>query len=563
MSGSPPSGARWVALGILSSKIFGLVREVVLGFFFGVGPHADVWRTAMRAPNVLQNLLGEQALSAAFIPIYSRMLEEGREEDAGRFAGAVLGLLVAAVSTFVVLGMALAPVIVSVFSAGYLGDAALVAEGLATVDRFPRTVQAVRIIFPMTGFLVLAAWALGVLNSHRRFMLPYVAPIVWNICIIIALFVAGERSGMLRAPMDAGLEVLDGWLYAACVGAVFGGLSQFLVQLPVVLRCMPKLRLSLSTRVAGVREALRTLGPALAGRGVVQLGFFVDTFLASFLLGGAPSAIGYGAILYNLPLGAFGISIAAAELPELSRSDPREMQQKITERIQRAIRQSLFVMAPSVVGYSLFGFLVVALLYRRGSFTQEDNWLVYLVLAGYTLGLLASAVSRLLQNVFFALRDTRTPAKIATVRLAAAALVGGGLMLVFDQMAVAELFGLPDEGKGLHLGAVGLSLATSTGAWCELALLYRALRRRGPALHIPFLLAVRPMTRALLLALPSLALWWFLARVVSTTVTVQALCVLLSYIALYLGWSWWRGVPELSLWIGNRFGRRGDRGSSA
>lgn len=539
-----------MALGILSSKIFGLVREVVLTFFFGVSQHADVWRTAMRAPNVLQNLLGEQALSAAFIPIYSRLLEDGREKDAGRFAGAVLALLLVAVSVFVLAGILLAPVIVSIFSAGFLADAARVAEGLATVDRYPRTVQAVRIIFPMTGFLVLASWSLGVLNSHRRFVVPYLAPIIWNIAIIGALFWAGQRSGMLATPTLAGVETLDRWLYSACWGAALGGLLQFLVQLPLVLRCVPTLRLQLSTRVQGVPQALRALGPALAGRGVVQLGFFVDTFLASFLAGGAPSAIGYGAILFNLPLSAFGISIAAAELPELSRSDPSTMQQRIVERIEQAIRQSAFVIVPSILGFSVFGFLVVALLYRRGSFTLEDNWLVYLVLAGYTLGLLASAISRLLQNSFFALQDTRTPAKVAAVRLAAAALVGSGLMLLFDRWAVASLFHLESPGEGLRLGAVGLSLATSLGAWCELILLFRFLHRRLPALRLPWAAIGRCGLRSVVSALPASLMWWILASGLGLGAHGQALGVLPTFAAFYLGWAWWQRLPELELWLG-------------
>lgn len=549
---STTSGARWVALGILSSKIFGLVREVVLGFFFGVSQHADVWRTAMRAPNVLQNLLGEQALSAAFIPIYSRMLEDGRDEDAGRFAGAVLALLLATVSIFVVLGILLAPLIVSVFSAGFLGDAAQVAEGLATVDRYPRTVQAVRVIFPMTGFLVLASWSLGVLNSHRRFVLPYLAPIVWNIAIITSLFWAGHRSGYLSTPTLAGIDTLDHWLISACWGAAVGGLLQFCVQLPAVLRTVPSLRLSFSTRVDGVRQALKALGPALAGRGVVQLGFFLDTFLASFLAGGAPSAIGYGATLFNLPLSAFGISIAAAELPELSRTDPETMQQRIVERIERAVRQSVFVIVPSILGYSLFGFLVVALLYRRGSFTLEDNWLVYLVLLGYTLSLLASSISRLLQNSFFALQDTRTPAKIASVRLLAAVLAGTGLMFLFDRWTVAALFDLESAADGLRLGAVGLSLATSLGAWCELLLLFHFLRRRLPALALPMRAIGGTLLVSLTTALPAILLWWVLANRTPFGAFWQAITVLPCFAVVYLGWAWWRRSPELELWIGRR-----------
>ncbi len=547
-------GARLVALGILLSKLGGLVREMVIARFFGVGPHADVLRSAMRTPNVLQNMLGEQTLSAAFIPFYSRMLAEGRRQEAGRFAGAVFGLLVATVSALVLVCVLFAPAIVSVLAAGFRGDAAAVAAGEASVDRFALTVRAVRIIFPMTGLLVLSAWALGVLNSHRRFLLPYLSPLVWNASIVCALlWVAGGTPWAV--PQATSLEALERWLFAACFGALFGGLAQFLVQLPLVLRLMQGFRVSLSRRVAGVREALAALGPALAGRGVVQVSLYVDIFLASWLATGAPSALGYAVMLINLPLGAFGMSVAAAELPELSSTDPAKAGRRMAERVDRALRQSTFLLVPSVVGYLVFGFLVAGLVFRGGSFTVEGNLLVYLVLAAYTLGLLPSVVSRLLQNTFYALRDTRTPARIAGVRLLASASVGVVLMFLLDRFAVAEVFGLEGATQDLYLGAVGLATAGSLGAWSELVLLRRALRRRLPELRLPIAWVVKRFGLATLLAVPGLLLWIVLPV---DSVVAQALIVLPLYALCYLGVAWWSRTPELELWLG-RFLRRGVR----
>ncbi len=545
--GAAPSGASSVALGILLSKLGGLVREMVLARCFGVGPHADVLRSAFRAPNLLQNLLGEQTLSAAFIPYYSRMLAEGRREEAGRFAGAVFGLLVAAVSTLVLAGVLLAPAIVSVLAAGFRGDAALVAAGEASVDRFALTVRAVRIIFPMTGLLVLSAWALGVLNSHRRFLLPYLSPLVWNASIVIALLWAAGGVAFRSASAPAPASQLEHWLFAVCFGALAGGLAQFGVQLPLVFRLMRGFRVSLSRRVAGVREALRALGPAIAGRGVVQLSAYIDIFLASWLATGAPSALGYAVILINLPLGAFGMSVAAAELPELSRSDPAKAGRRVAERIDRALRQSTFVVAPSVVGYLVFGFLAAGLVFRGGSFTLESNVLVYVVLLAYTLGLLPSVISRLLQNTFFALRDTRTPARIATVRLASSAFLGALLMLWLDRYSVAGTFGLEGAAQDLYLGAVGLALAGSFGAWCELALLRHALRRRLPEVRLPARYIAGRLLLAAVLAGPGLVLWYLLP---AAGVAVQALLVLPCYVLCYLGVAWWRKTPELDLWLG-------------
>ncbi|HEV2846041.1 MAG TPA: lipid II flippase MurJ, partial [Thermoanaerobaculia bacterium] len=267
-------GAVLVAAGILSSRLIGLVRNMVLSHYFGAGAHADVLTVAMRAPNFLQNLLGEGTLSAAFIPIYSRLLHEGKREEAGRFAGAIFGLLCATAGALALLGVLLARPITTVLAFGFKGDA-------GAVDRFELTVQAVRIIFPMTMFLVLSAWALGVLNSHRRFFLPYFAPVVWNGAIIAALVWAGYQD----APLDR-------LLFAACWGALAGGALQLLVQLPTALRLLRSFRPSLSPRVPGVKEALGAFGPVLAGRGVVQLAGYVDLFLASFLAAGAIAALG-------------------------------------------------------------------------------------------------------------------------------------------------------------------------------------------------------------------------------------------------------------------------------
>jgi len=277
--GSSGGRSAVVAAGILISRLAGFARQRAVAYFFGTGPHADVFTFALRAPNILQNLLGEGTLSASFIPAYSRMLEEGREEEAGRLAGAIFGLLLAVAAGLALLGVIFAEPIVAVLAAGFLRE-----EG--AVSRFPLAVTAVRITFPMTGVLVLHAWALGVLNSHRRFLLPYVAPALWNGAIIAALVLAGQ-SLVAGAPGPDGatlsVATLDRLLVAACIGALAGGVIQFGVQVPLALRLLRGFRPSLSTRVAGVRQTISAFWPVVAGRGVVQVGAWVDLFLASFL----------------------------------------------------------------------------------------------------------------------------------------------------------------------------------------------------------------------------------------------------------------------------------------
>jgi len=545
-------GARAVALGILTSRLFGLVREKCVAYFFGVGPHADVWRTAFRAPNVIQNLLGEQTLSAAFIPIYSRLLGEGREEEAGRFAGAIFGLLTAVVAAAVLIGVMLAAPLVAVLAPGYLDDGTAVAAGELAVDRYPLAVTAARIIFPMTGLLVLSAWALGILNSHRRFFLPYFAPVLWNSAIIGGLVLAAGGSGAFGEAFEPSLADQNRWLFAACLGALVGGALQFGVQLPLVLRLSRGLRPSLSLAVPGVRRALAAVGPALAGRGVVQLGFYVDLFLASLLAAGAVAGVGWAAILAGLPLSVFGMAVAAAELPEMAREDPAKARPAIARRVDRGVRQVGFVILPATVGYLAFGLLVVALLFEGGEFGREDAFLVAAVLAGYTIGLPASTISRLLQNTFFALGDTRTPARGAAVRLVTAAILGFATMWWLDRHLVGEVFGLAEAPKGLRLGALGLSLAAGVAGWVELVFLRRALSGPLPELRLPGRHLLKRLALALLAALPAGISWWWVS---DWNRQLQAVLVLGLFGGVYLAVAWFSGAPELEQWLG-RFGRR-------
>jgi putative peptidoglycan lipid II flippase len=540
-------GAVLVAAGILLSRVIGLVRDATMARFFGVGPHADVLRTAFRAPNVLQNLLGEGTLSAAFIPIYSRLVEEGRREEAGRFAGAVFGLLLALAGGLSLLGMLLAKPIVAVLATGYLDDT-------GPVDRYGLAVAAVRIIFPMTGLLVLSAWALGVLNSHRRFFLPYVAPVAWNVAIISALVWAGGFGRVEGLPLAA----LDRLLFAACWGALAGGALQFLVQLPGVFRVLRGFRLSFSLRAPGVPEALSAFGPVIAGRGVVQLASYLDLFLASFLAAGAQSALGYAQQLYMLPISLFGMSVAAAELPELARlrrgegdAQAAEAAAGLISRVRRSLRQMAFLNVPTFAGYLVFGYLLVGALYRRGNFQAADNWLVYLVLGGYTLGLLATTSSRLLQNTFYALGDTRRPARIATRRVMVSAALAVPLMLALDRWSVADLPGV-ETGSGVRLGAVGLALASGIGAWLELVWLRSALAARLPGSFLP----AREMARMLLLAavaaLAAAAVWWLLPPL---HLLARAVLVVGGYGLAYLLLANFLAAEDLGFWVG-RFSRR-------
>jgi putative peptidoglycan lipid II flippase len=553
--GEPPrkSAAGQVAAGILASRLLGFVRQALYAHFFGVGAHADVLETAFRSPNLLQNLLGEGTISAGFIPIYSRMIAEGRREEAGRFAGAVLGLLIAIAAGVALLGVLFAEPIVTVLAPGYLADRD--DPGVA-VDRFSLAVSCVRILFPMTGLLVLSAWALGVLNSHRRFFLAYFAPVLWNVAILATLIgvafalIDDPTSGETVAALPPTLRTR--LLFAACWGALAGGALQFAVQLPLVFREMRGFRLALSTRVEGVRAAFRATGPVVAGRGVSQVSAYLDIVLASLLAVGAVSSLRYALVLYMLPVSLFGMSVAAAELPELARMGDAE-RDRFGRRLAGSLRQMGFLTVPTLVGYLAFGYLVVGAIYRRGAFGAADNWLVYALLAAYALGLLATTISRLLQSSFYAVGDTKTPAKVAVARVVTSTAVAVPSMFLLDRFAVAEVFGVEGAvGTALYLGALGLALGSSVGAWLELALLQVALRRRLAAPPIPWPALARFLALAATAALPAAGLWWLVRdwpHVVLGPLVVALFAAVYLAAAQVLGWG------EMEAWAGRLRGR--------
>ncbi len=553
------SSASTVAAGIFTSRLIGFVRERTIAHFFGVGAHADVFQVAFRGPNLLQNLLGEGTISAAFIPIYSRMIEEGRERDAGRFAGAIFGLLLAVAAGLSLLGILLAEPIVTIFTPGFLKDAAKVAAGELPINRFDLAVSAVRIIFPMTGILVLAAWCLGVLNSHRKFFLPYFAPVLWNVSIIAALLVTATIVLDPTAGIWSLQTITTGQrtdiLFAGFYGALFGGLLQFAVQLPLVLRVLRGFRVTISTRVEGVRDALRAFGPVVAGRGVYQLSSYLDIFLGSFLAAGAVSSLRYAQMLYMLPVSLFGLSVAASELPELSRFSSDKIG-SFVRRLNRSLSQMLFMTVPTLVGYLAFGFLIVGAIFRTGEFGVNDAWLVYLVLGTYTFGLLATTMSRLLQNAFYALNNTKTPAKIAGLRVFVSAVVALPVMFLLDEIPVSGLVGSAPTDQPLFLGAVGLAIGATVGAWIELWRLNRSLTTMVPIFNVPWDRVRRMTATAVFATVPGVILWLV---VPDWHVALKALVVMATYAFVYLGASYLQDAPEMDTWRGRLFERKKDR----
>ncbi len=556
---APPasSGAPRVAAGIAVSRVFGLAREAVIAGVAGVGALTDVLTVAFRAPNILQNLLGDQALSASFIPVYSRLLAEGRRREADAVAGAVFGLLFSAMAALSLLGVLLAPVIVRVAVFGFAADAEAVAAGTAPIDRLELTTTAVRICIPMAAAITLSAWCLGILNSHRRFLAPYLAPSFWNASVIAAVLLVAMRTA------NADADRVETLALAVCWGGLAGGLLQFGVQLPLVLRVAEGLRPSLDLRLPGVRKTLNNLGPVIAARGAGSLGAYADLFLASLLAVGATAALGFGQRLYLLPISLFGVSVAAAELPELSRlgGDRRERVENAAARTMRSLSAMSFLVTPTFVGYLALGFGVVGAVYRRGEFGSADNWLVFLVLAAYSLGLPAASASRLLQSVFFSLGDTRGPAFIAAMRMVVSAGVGFLLMTLLDRFSVADAlpaawFGeMAGAHRTLRLGAVGLALGSAAGSWFEMMRLLGRLRSRDLGAPSPW----RAWRRHLPLAICCLAPWAAAQTLAPGPPWVAGVLPVAAFAATYLLAAHWLKVPEAGLllrWLAETRRRR-------
>lgn len=428
--------------GIFLSKLFGFVRERVFAHYFGSSGPADAWWAALRTPNVIRNLLGEGTLSASMIPVYAELLEEGREEEAARFAGAALGILTTVASAVVLLGWAIAPAIVALFFPAF------------APENRELTVQLVRILLPMTGLFVISAWALGILNSHRKFFVSFVAPVLWNVAMITAMVGGAVRFGL----EGRGLAVALAW------GALVGGGLTLLVQVPFLAGHVRGMRVSLGRGVTGVSEAIGNFVPVVAARGVVNVSAWIDMILAGRLTPGTVAVMGYAQTFANLPISLFGTGVAAAELPEMSRMR-REDARVLAERVGASLERALWFLVPSAIGYLVLGDVVVGALYQTGAFGEAQTLVTWGVLGAYALGLPASACSRVLSSAFYALRDTRTPARMAYVRVALSVAVGLSLMFPADRLGFSTL----------RLGAAGLAIGSSVGAWVEFLLLRRAL----------------------------------------------------------------------------------------
>ena len=457
-----------VGAGILISRIVGLIRQRVFAHYFGLSAAGDAFSAAFRIPNFLQNVFGEGALSASFIPVYAKLLAHDAEEDAARVANAVLGMLALVTSLIVLIGVLATPYIIDVIAPGFQGETREL------------TIRLVRILFPGAGLLVLSAWCLGVLNSHHRFFLSYTAPVAWNLAIIGSLLMFGSRVGQF--PLAE---------YAAW-GSVVGSALQFGVQLPTVMRLVRRFRPTLGVANEHVKTVISNFFPVFMSRGVVQISAFVDAILASFLPTGSVNALMYSQSLYTLPVSLFGMSISAAELPAMSREigSTEQVAEALRHRLDDGLRRIAFFIVPSSMAFLALGDIIAAVLYQTGKFSHADAIFVWGILAGSTVGLLASTLGRLYSSTYYALHDTRTPLRYAIIRVTLTTVLG-----YLCALPLPRALGIDPK-----WGVAGLTASAGIAGWIEFALLRRTLNRRIGPTGLPASFVVKLWIAALLAA---------------------------------------------------------------
>ncbi len=519
--------ASLVASGMLLSRIAGLVRESVFAHYFGNSNAADAFKAAFRIPNILQNLFGEGVLSASFIPVYSRILGGGDEEQANRLAWTLCAILSLIVSVLVLIGVVAAPYLIDAIAPGFKGP------------KRELTTLLVRILFPGAGLLVMSAWCLGVLNSHHRFFASYTAPVAWNLAIIGFLLFYGPRRS------------LDRLAIVTAVGSVVGSSLQVAVQLPQAIRLAGLLRVNFRRTAEALRAVLNNFVPIVTGRGVVQISAYIDNLLASLLPAGAVAALNYAQILFLLPVSLFGMSVAASELPGMSRAtgSHEEISRLLRGRLNVGLRQIAFFVIPSAAAFLFLGDVIAGAIFQSGHFTRADAIYVWGILAGSAVGLLAVTMGRLYASAFYALWDTRTPLKFAVIRVALTIALGYCCALILPQVL----------GIDRRWGVAGLTASAGLAGWVEFSLLRHALNRRIGRSGLPRTLLIQLWAMALAAAAAGFAIKIHLH---GHGPKLIALAVIPAFGAVYFGLAWISGIQELNLLLARILPRSatGERG---
>jgi putative peptidoglycan lipid II flippase len=427
-----------VSAATMISRILAMFREMVMSAYFGAGLFTDAFNVAFRVPNMLRDLFAEGALSSAFVPTFIRTLTHEGRDRAWMLANRVINALIVILGLFTLLIFFGAKWFVYMLAAGYA----------SIPQKMELTVQMTRIMSPFLLCVALAAVVMGMLNAFGSFFIPAMAPSAFNVCCILA--------GIFLSPIMPrfGLEPV----VSMAVGALVGGASQFLAQLPAAYRMGYRYRPTIDFTDPALRHMAKLMLPAVIGLSATQINILVDSQLASSYGNGPVSWLGYAFRLMQLPIGLFGVAIATATLATVSHHAAHQASEKLQETVTSSLRLAACLTFPSTVGLIIFREEIIRLLYERGSFHASDTVQTGKVLFFYATALFAFSAIKIVVPTFYALNDTRTPVRISMVSVGV-------------KVAINFLLVIP-------LGYLGLALATAIASWFSLMLLLHSLRRR-------------------------------------------------------------------------------------
>ncbi len=460
-----------IAGATLLSRVLGFVRDVIVAFALGAGLFADAFFVAFRIPNLLRRLFGEGSLTMAFIPVFSRVMEEEGEEAAQAMARSAMIWLGVILVGITVLAELLAGPLTMAIAPGFIKNA----------EQFRVTVDLIRICFPYVIFICGVALCMGILNARNHFLAPALAPTVLNVALIGSALI-GHFCGLNVA-------------YSMAYGVLIGGAGQFLLQQPFLSASGFSWRGSWSWRNKGVARMGLLMLPTVFGAAVYQINILLGTLLASYLPVGSVSYLYYADRLVQFPLGVFGIAVSTAALPSLARLAAKREMEEYDKALSAALGLTLFIALPAAAGLIGLSEPVISLLFERGAFTPEAVDATARALVAYSVGLPFIALSRPLVAGFYALEDTRTPVKIAVVCLIAN--IGLGVWLM------------------QFMAHVGLALAVSFSSLLNYISLHVLLARKRKATLLPAAGAAKTLVLSLLIGggayfTASLHPWWLL-----------------------------------------------------
>ena len=422
----------------MTSRILGLVRDQVQAYYFGAGHAMDAFLVAFRIPNLVRDLFAEGAMSAAFVPTFTKRLAAEGRESAWRLANSVINALIAVTGVLVLVGIVFAQPLLTPFAEGFTD----------TPGKFELTVQLTRVMMPFLTLVGLAAALMGMLNALGHFFIPALSPAMFNVGTIVCALVFVPLAPQL------GVEPI----FAIAVGTIVGGMGQLLLQWPPLAREGFRYKPLIDLHDPGLRQILILMGPGTIGLAATQINLLVNTMLATNE-DGAVSWLNYAFRLMYLPIGLFGVSIATAATPALSRLAHEKDYPRMRETIAHALGLMLMLNVPATLGLIALAIPIIALIFEHGNFTASDTAATAAALRWYAIGLVGYSVVRIVSPTFYALGKSRIPVTVSVVSVLLN--VGLNVMLV--------------RTMGYRGLAFGTSLAALLNAGTQLMLLRREL----------------------------------------------------------------------------------------